>query len=103
VMKCLEKNPTDRWQTADAVFRQLDDLAISSQGVRQNGSNVRLAASPSSRAFRYTRGIIAGAVLMSAVAAWLAVNRFARPEPTSVRPEKLLRGQSDSVVGNGRP
>ena len=28
VMKCLEKNPADRWQSADEMLRRLDDLAL---------------------------------------------------------------------------
>jgi serine/threonine protein kinase len=91
VMKCLEKNPADRWQTADEVLQQLDALGAPRQRVEQSWSKAPLTMIGPSRVFRHTRSIVAVALLMLAVSGWLAVNRFVASNATPSQPGKEAR------------
>jgi TolB-like protein/tetratricopeptide (TPR) repeat protein/tRNA A-37 threonylcarbamoyl transferase component Bud32 len=46
VMKCLEKRPADRWQSADEVTRQLDAMATSSGGMTPTSAVPATSARP---------------------------------------------------------
>ena len=41
IMRCLEKNPADRWQTADELLRQLEGATTPSSGALPTGRRVR--------------------------------------------------------------
>src|SRR5207245_1213831 len=75
IMKCLEKRPADRWQTADDLRAQLEPLATPSGGTTPTvmpppAAQPRRAAGP--------RGVVAAVVLI-AVGAVIAVLPRSRP------------------------
>src|SRR5947209_18072231 len=74
-MKCLEKRPADRWQTADDLLAQLEPLATPSGGTTPTG--MRPAAAQPRRAAG-PRGVVAAVVLI-AVGAVIAVLLRSRP------------------------
>jgi Tol biopolymer transport system component len=61
VMKCLEKDPDDRWQSADEVLRRLDDLASSRSG--------RFASSMPARRRWRSIGVAAVAIVLLIISA----------------------------------
>ncbi len=61
VMKCLEKNPDDRWQSADEMLRRLDDLASSRSG--------RFASSPPGRRRWRAIGVATVAIVLLIISA----------------------------------
>src|SRR5438876_2192433 len=75
VMRCLEKRPADRPQSASEVVHALDDITTPSGGMTPTGAQARAAAAPSSRASRGGSrrwGAIAAAVV---IASWLLATR----------------------------
>jgi serine/threonine-protein kinase len=96
VMRCLEKRPADRPQTADEIVHALDDLATPSGGMAPT-SSVSSAAVPSidgrapgerRRRPRYVEAIVAAVILCAAgVFAWQrtrSATPAAAPESRSV-------------------
>ena len=75
IMKCLEKRPADRWQTADDLLAQLEPLATPSGGTTPTG--MRPPAAQPHRA-AWPRGVVAAVVLI-AVGAVIAVLPRSRP------------------------
>jgi Tol biopolymer transport system component len=76
VMRCLEKRPSDRWQSADELLSQLEAIATPSGGIEPTAR--RLAVT--SRKFDWRVAAVAGAVLIGVPGAWL-VNQ---PAPAHV-------------------
>jgi serine/threonine-protein kinase len=75
IAKCLEKQPADRWQSADEIVAELERLSTPS------GTAPMTAAAPGSTArARNSRGLAAGAlaILVLAVGGWLAMRRPGR-------------------------
>ncbi len=68
VMRCLEKNPADRWQSTDELVSQLENLATPSGGITAVGS--RAVARPA-RKHWIRLGILAATVIAVAIAALL--------------------------------
>ena len=91
VMKCLEKDPAERWQTADEVLQQLDGLITPSEGVAPSPANAPLASTAPPRVFTRTRSILAGTFALLAVVTLLAVNRFSGQDATALQPVKETR------------
>src|SRR2546425_3944617 len=72
IMKCLEKRPADRWQTADDLLAQLEPLATPSGGTTPTGMRPP-AAQPHQAA--WPRGVVAAVVLIAAGAGIAALLR----------------------------
>src|SRR5437667_3261555 len=62
IMKCLEKPPADRWQTADDLLAQLEPLATPSGGTTPTGTRPPAAQPPQAA---WPRGVLAAAVLIA--------------------------------------
>ena len=76
VMRCLEKRPADRPQSAGEVVHALDDITTPSGGVTPTGTRPLAAAAPSSRGGSRRWGAIAAAVVVVIViASWLLATR----------------------------
>src|SRR6059036_3110634 len=78
IMKCLEKRPADRWQSADELLAQLEPLATPSGGTTPTATRPLAAAVIGTPARRY----VAAAVLLAAVV--VGVVLLARPRPPAV-------------------
>ncbi|MCZ6856804.1 MAG: protein kinase [Gemmatimonadetes bacterium] len=73
VMKCLEKKPADRWQSAEAMLPQLEAMATPSGGMTPTGT---LPAAPARAPVpRNLIGAVAAAVLVVAGGWWIASGR----------------------------
>jgi eukaryotic-like serine/threonine-protein kinase len=64
IMRCLEKRPADRWQTAEELLAQLEPLATPSGGTTPTAARPVEAVSGPSRRFAWTRSLIAAAALL---------------------------------------
>src|SRR2546427_38109 len=75
VMKCLEKRPADRWQSADELLAQLEPLATPSGGTTPAATRPLAAAVIGTPARRY----VAAAVVLTAVVVGALLLARARP------------------------
>jgi hypothetical protein len=82
IVTALEKNPDDRWQTAQDVARQLRWLGDSS-------STIAPAAVPQSRR-GWVIGLLAVGAILAALAAWSFLPRRASPEAAILRLDLFL-------------
>ena len=71
VMRCLEKNPADRWQTAEEMLPQLDALATSSGGLTPTSTVPLSAVSISGKKSRI--GIALAAIVLVALIAFALI------------------------------
>jgi len=67
VMRCLEKKPADRWQTAEEMLEPFEALSTSSQGITPVETRPHQAVLPTSRRGAWIA--VAAAVIVVAVAA----------------------------------
>jgi Tol biopolymer transport system component len=65
IMRCLEKRPADRWQTAEELLAQLEPLATPSGGTTPTATRPAEAVSGPSRRFFWSRSLIAAAALLA--------------------------------------
>src|SRR6266498_1490731 len=65
IMRCLEKRPADRWQTAEELLAQLEPLATPSGGTTPTATRPAEAVSSPSRRFPRSRSLIAAAALLA--------------------------------------
>lgn len=87
VMKCLEKKPADRWQSAEAMLPQLEAMATPSGGMTPTGT---LPAAPARAPLqRNLIGAVAAAVLLVAGGWWIASGRGDTTVSTPVDGERI--------------
>jgi hypothetical protein len=77
VMKCLEKKPADRWQSADQMLPQLEALLTPSGGITPTGMRPAEAAAPARR-FPKRAVILAAGVAVAAAGVWLGLSLVSR-------------------------
>src|SRR6266571_3986202 len=65
VMRCLEKSPADRWQTADELLHQLEAMATPSGGITPTGTHPVAAVASAPRWLKLALGT-AGLVVVAA-------------------------------------
>ena len=95
VMKCLEKKPADRWQTAGEMLPHLDSLATPSGGITPSATEAISSATPN----RGRRAVgLAAVVVLLAVATWGLF--FRTPVDDALDPDMLAVAPFE-VLGSG--
>ncbi|HEX9581446.1 MAG TPA: serine/threonine-protein kinase [Gemmatimonadales bacterium] len=87
VMRCLEKKPADRWQSAEDLLPQLEALATPSGGMTPTEARPATASRVPKRGVTWALMAIAAAVLV--VGGFLGVRAFSRAGRVTLDPNAL--------------
>jgi len=104
VMRCLEKNPADRWQSAEEMLHQLEAVPTTPSGGMTPTHTRPVKATGVRRAMRgrwWLPLAAGGLVAIGALGTWLAVGRgegTARLEQIAVLPFEDISGQDAAFV-----
>ncbi|HEX6251268.1 MAG TPA: protein kinase, partial [Gemmatimonadaceae bacterium] len=112
VMRCLEKKPADRWQSASELYQQLDAMATPSGGMAPTAAvpSAATSAQPARRPRNVRLLLAAAAVIVVAGAAAFVVPRIGRNDSTGaasarpmlvVLPFQNLGGADDQYFADG--
>jgi tRNA A-37 threonylcarbamoyl transferase component Bud32 len=85
VMRCLEKRPADRWQSAAELLAQLEVLATPSGGITPTDTQPRPAASGRRRLVPAVGVVVAAGVLAAAALLWRGASSRGAPVLTQVQ------------------
>ncbi len=92
VMKCLEKKPADRWQTAEEVLQHLEPLATPSGGITPTETQPTTAVGRLPRWVPWAAGVAAVAVIA------LLATQLLRPKPLTLTASDITQVTTDRGV-----
>lgn len=107
VMRCLEKRPADRPQTASEVVHALDDIATPSEGMTPTATTRHAAATSSAVSRGGSRravAIAAAVVVVIGIASWLFATRTggtAKPRSIAVLPTDVGADTAHAFLADG--
>jgi len=92
VMRCLEKKPADRWQTADDLLQHLEPL------VRRSGGTTPTQSRPTTASLRMPRWTKWAAWVAALAVVALAASQLVRPRPLTITASDITPVTSEQGV-----